>query len=166
MSTTLIDEKQLVEMAFPKFTTSVRTNIKSGEEKSRITAIDDKDAKAEALKKYGMSIQFVWTAVSLHQAVKALTQPQSLTVGVQSHVRKLGDNKIKALVAGTEEYEFKNALRIKNGVIRVIVNEWLKIERNGAIPEPEKAKRGVDKLTDDERAELFGKYNSDGSLKE
>ncbi len=155
-TTILVDEKQLVDMALPKLTRSLSCSIKSGAESKRITAIEKDEQKKAALALYRMTIQFVWTGIGLNKLIDLASQPQSLVVEIQTYVRKLGDEMIKKYVAGTEEHENGQAIRIKNGTIRVMIVEWLKLERGGARLTPaEKLGRLTDGMTVEEKRELF-----------
>lgn len=153
---TLIDEKQLQDLSLPKLTRSLSCSIKSGTESKRITAIDKEEQKKAELAKYRLTIQFVWTGIGLNKLIDLASAPQSLVVEIQSYVRKLGDDLIKKYVAGTEEHENGQAVRIKNGTIRVMVVEWLKLERGGVRLTPgEKLARITSDMTVEEKRAFF-----------
>lgn len=156
-TTILVDEKQLVDMALPKLTRSLSCSIKSGAESKRITLIEKDNDKKFELAKYRMTIQFVWTGVGLNKLIDLASAPQSLVVEIQTYVRKLGDNMIKKYVSGTEEHQNGQAITIKNGTIRVMIVEWLKLERGGGakLTKTEKVNRITADMTTEEKRAFY-----------
>ena len=160
MATKLINNVDFNDYGFGDFLKSHKNNtVMSGEKRDKIAGLRKTEKKADKEKadllekENTFPLELHFGRLTMIEAVNLIASPQSVIVGIQAMLRKLGDNALMEIAAGTYKTKEDDIFQVKpNGICVVNIHQFLNRPKATTTKDPvEKLQTQRSKLTQSEQ---------------